>query len=87
MQFESAGGNQIFAVIGMQNRCMYNVQRAFLRLQSDLDPLVKPIPTPSATPDMQTLAPQQQILSKRRLPNADDMQATNRIMTHVLRKV
>ncbi|KAL3141210.1 hypothetical protein ABBQ38_003550 [Trebouxia sp. C0009 RCD-2024] len=68
------------------NRCMYNVQRAFLRLQSDLDPLVKPIPTPSATSNMQTLAPQQQISSKRRLPNPDDIHATNRIISHVLRK-
>lgn len=71
----------------MQNRCMYNIQRAFLRLQSDLDPLVKPIPTPSATPNLQSLSPEQQKPSKRRLPSPDDMHATNRIMSHVLRKV
>ena len=73
--------------LAMQNRCMYNIQRAFLRLQSDLDPLVKPVPTPSSTLNLPSTTSQMQKPSKRRQPNTDDMHATNRIISHVLRKV
>lgn len=76
-----------FADLALQTRCMHNVQRAFLRLQSDLDPLVKPVQIPSPSFTSQSATPQQQKPSKRRLPDPDDMHATNRIIFHVLRKV
>ena len=66
---------------------MYTVQRAFLRLQADLDPLAKPVPTPSALPVLPGPTTQQHKPSKRRLPTPDEAQATNRIISHVLRKV
>lgn len=76
-----------FADLALQNRCMYNVQRAFVRLQSDLDPLVKPVQNPLTSPNSQSAIPQQHKPTKRRLPGPDDMHATNRIVLHVLRKV
>lgn len=76
-----------FANVVLQSRCMHNVQHAFRRLQSDLDPLAKPIPTPSATTSLPASTKQQQKLPNRRVPNPEDVHATNRIISHVLRKV
>ena len=71
----------------LQSRCMYSVQSAFLRLQKDLDPLMKPVPAPSKLLSLPSLPTQHSKLQMRRVPSNEDMHSTNRIISHVLRKV
>ncbi len=66
---------------------MYSVQNAFLRLQKDLDPLMKAVPDPSKILSLPSLPAQHGKLQMRRAPSNEDMHSTNRIISHVLRKV
>lgn len=68
------------------SRCMYSVQSAFLRLQKDLDPLMKTVPAPSKLLSLPSLSTQHSKLQMRRVPSNEDMHSTNRIISHVLRK-
>ena len=65
---------------------MYNIKGAFLRLQSDLDPLTKALAVPGKAPAAKPACKEEQP-SLKKIQSADDMQATNRIISHVLRKV
>ena len=71
----------------MQSRCMYSVQSAFLRLQTDLDPLMKSVPTPSNPSSLPSLPAEHSKPVLGRVQSTGDMQATNKIVSHVLRKV
>ncbi len=71
----------------LQSRCMYSVQSAFLRLQKDLDPLMKTVPAPSKLLSLPSVPTQHSKLQMRRVPSNEDMHSTNRIISHVLRKV
>ena len=64
---------------------MYSVQSAFLRLQKDLDPLMKTVPAPSKLLSLPSLPTQHSKVQMRRVPRNED--STNRIISHVLRKV
>lgn len=68
------------------SRCMYSVQSAFLRLQKDLDPLMKTVPAPSKLLSLPSLPTQHSKLQMRRVPSNEDVHSTNRIISHVLRK-
>lgn len=68
------------------SRCMYSVQSAFLRLQTDLDPLMKSVPTPSNPSSLPSLPAEHSKSVLGRVQSTDDMQATNKIISHVLRK-
>ena len=65
---------------------MYNIKGAFLRLRSDLDPLTKALAAPGKAPAAISARKEEQS-SLKKVPSAEDMQATNRIISHVLRKV
>ena len=66
---------------------MHNVKGAFLRLQSDLDPLMKLLIAPGQNADDVKPSQKQEKTAMRRVQSAEDIQATNRIISHVLRKV
>ncbi len=73
-------------MLHVQSRCMHSIQHAFLRLQTDLDPMMKPVPAPTKASDL--LPPREQTApAMRKVPSTDDMHATNRIISHVLQKV
>lgn len=75
------------SLLQVQSRCLYNVQSAFLRLQNDLDPLMKPVPAPSIVSSLPPVPSEQSKPLICRVPSNEDMHSTNRIISHVLRKV
>ena len=74
----------------VQSRCTYHIKNAFTRLQSDLDPMRKPVPALGST-GSRSAQQQTPPMPSTHISNSEwravDPHAIGRILSHVVRKV
>lgn len=78
------------AYVPVQSRCTYHIKNAFTRLQSDLDPMRKPVPALGSA-GSKSAKQQTPPMPSPDISNSEwravDPHAIGRILSHVVRKV